>query len=119
MVATLKISDADMLELRQASVVHNRSIAGQAEYWMRLGRAAERNPDMTLSRVEQALRGLQDPADLNGAEQEQFFDRLGEFMDRPNAPIHAFFAEMNRKSEGLVLDEDENVIADNRVQEKA
>lgn len=118
MVATIKISDADMLALRHASALYNRSIAGQAEYWMRLGRAAERNPDMTLSRVEQALRGLLNPSDLSGDEQEQFFDGFGEAMDRPSAVKDAIYSDIKRQYQGLVLDEDENVIADKRPEKK-
>lgn len=119
MAEAINISDGDILDLRREAAIHDRSIAAQAEYWMRLGREVERNPEMSSARVELALRGLIDPSDLmTGDEQEQFFDRLGEFMDRPSATKDAFYAEMKSRYEGLVLDEDENVIAVNRIAKK-
>ena len=119
MAATIKISDPVMLALRRASALHNRSIAGQAEFWMRLGRAVERNPDMTLIRVEQALQGLLDPSELNGDEQEQFFNGFGVAMDRPSAISDAVVGEIHRQWSGMTLDENDMLAVEKRLNENA
>ncbi|MBU2884979.1 ParD-like family protein [Gilvimarinus agarilyticus] len=53
----VKISDQMHDHLRSASQVMERSINAQAEFWMKIGRQAERNPTQTFSEIIQ--RALQ------------------------------------------------------------
>lgn len=111
MAATLKISDADMAQLRQAAALHNRSIAGQAEYWMRLGRAVERHPEMTLGRVERALEGLLDSRELSDAEQEQFLDGLGDAMGKHLTQFQgAFHQDIQAQWRGYGVTADDQLV---------
>ena len=108
----VRISEPEMKELRKAAQINSRSIAGQAEHWMRIGRAVERDPGVAYSRIERALRGLQ-PLDLDslGAdEQEAFLDRFEDAALAPTPAQRAFYAEMKRKGGIVGMDKDGNLI---------
>ena len=47
----VKISDELHKEVRKTSVVMERSINAQAEFWMKIGRLAEQNPTMTYEDI--------------------------------------------------------------------
>ncbi len=47
----VKISDKLHEEVRKNSVVMERSINSQAEFWMKIGRLAEQNPDLTYEQI--------------------------------------------------------------------
>ncbi|KPV94150.1 hypothetical protein AN214_03783 [Pseudoalteromonas sp. P1-9] len=52
----VKISDQLHDEIRHASTVMVRSINSQAEFWIKVGRLAERNPNLTFAEImEQEL----------------------------------------------------------------
>jgi hypothetical protein len=59
----IKISDLMHDELRAASDIYCRSINAQAEYWLRIGRLAERNPGLTYSEIVTLLHA---PDQANG-----------------------------------------------------
>lgn len=101
----VKVSEDVMEDLRDTAALQNRSIAGQAEYWMRLGRAVERDPRLSFALVEQALRGLVPPAQLSGDQQEEYLDRLEDMQDAPSAAEEAFFADRRRRGVGVGMDD--------------
>jgi len=47
----VKISDDLHDEIRKASSVMERSINGQAEYWIKIGMLAEANPTLCISQI--------------------------------------------------------------------
>lgn len=47
----VKISDQLHEEVRKNSVVMERSINSQAEFWMKIGRLAEQNPQLTYEQI--------------------------------------------------------------------
>lgn len=47
----VKISDQLHDEIRHASRVMERSINSQAEFWIKVGRLAERNPNLTFADI--------------------------------------------------------------------
>ncbi|MBJ7551719.1 ParD-like family protein [Marinomonas ostreistagni] len=49
----IKISDDVHNDVRRASQVMSRSINAQAEFWIKIGRLAERNPTMSFSEIIQ------------------------------------------------------------------
>ncbi len=106
----VRISEAEMAELRRAAELNNRSVSGQAEYWMRLGRAAERNPTMTMSRIEAALRGLQpvDPGDLDDDEHDEFLLGLAKAPLTPQG--EAFYEKMAADGLGVGIADDGTVV---------
>ena len=48
-------------QARQDATVEHRSIAGQIEFWARVGRAALDNPDLPVSFVAESLASLAEP----------------------------------------------------------
>jgi hypothetical protein len=48
-------------QARQEAVVEHRTIAGQIEFWARVGRAALDNPDLPVTFVAEALASLAEP----------------------------------------------------------
>ena len=56
MSTTVKLPDelAEMAKRRAAA--ENRSLAQQIEYWVRLGKAAEENPDIPLQLIKDILQ---------------------------------------------------------------
>ncbi|GAA6154164.1 ParD-like family protein [Pseudoteredinibacter isoporae] len=47
----VKISDELHEEVRKNSAVMERSINAQAEFWMKIGRLAEHNPNLTFEQI--------------------------------------------------------------------
>lgn len=57
MPTALKISDEIFEKARVRSKVFNRSIAGQIEYWAKIGQLIEENPDLPLPFIQNILIG--------------------------------------------------------------
>ena len=54
--------DQKLYELaKQDAAVEHRSIAGQIEFWARVGRAALDNPDLPVSFVAESLASMAEP----------------------------------------------------------
>ena len=81
--------------LRDAAAIHSRSIAGQAEHWIKLGRLVEVDPRFGVLKIEQALRGELSPDDLSVEQQEAYLDRVADsHWDDASPQAAAAFAEM-------------------------
>ena len=48
-------------QAKQDAAAEHRSIAGQVEFWARLGRAALDNPDLPVSFIAESLVSLAEP----------------------------------------------------------
>ncbi len=48
-------------QARSEAVSEHRTIAGQIEYWAKIGRAALDNPDLPVSFITEALASLSEP----------------------------------------------------------
>jgi len=60
-VATaVRVSDTLLREARLVSSVENRSVTGQLEYWAKMGKCAEENPDLSFSLIKDILLGLEE-----------------------------------------------------------
>lgn len=57
MPKAVKISDELAASAAIFAEAENRSVAGQIEYWAKLGRIAEENPDLPISFVKDILIG--------------------------------------------------------------
>ena len=57
MPKAVKISDELATSAAVFARVENRSLAGQVEYWAKLGRIAEENPDLPISFIKDILIG--------------------------------------------------------------
>ncbi len=60
MPIAVRISDRLMNEARLMSRIEKRSLTGQIEYWARIGKVAEENPDMPYRLIKEILIGIEE-----------------------------------------------------------
>lgn len=58
---SIRINQALYEQAKQDAAVEHRSIAGQIEFWARVGRAALDNPDLPVGFVAESLASLAEP----------------------------------------------------------
>ncbi|MBW2333245.1 MAG: ParD-like family protein [Deltaproteobacteria bacterium] len=56
----VRISDDLVKEAKLFSKVDNRSVTGQIGHWVRIGKCAEENPDLTYSLIKEIFIGLEE-----------------------------------------------------------
>ncbi len=68
MAVSVKLSDEMVHQAKIISKALNRSVAGQIEYWAKIGKISEENPDLTYDFIqkiiiarEEALAGNVEP----------------------------------------------------------
>lgn len=54
----IKLPDELINEARRYGLVYSRSVPKQIEYWSRIGRLAEENPDLSYSFLKEILLGM-------------------------------------------------------------
>jgi ParD-like antitoxin of type II bacterial toxin-antitoxin system len=101
MPQAVRISDQEMERLREAASTHSRSISGQAEHWLKLGRLFEHDPALNLSRIERALRGELSPDALTGPQQELYFDRFEQELWQDSAALRQAFKDLVAEQGGV------------------
>ena len=110
MSQAVKISDIEMKALRDAARVNSRSISGQAEHWLRIGRALERDPQVGYSRVEMALRGLE-PLSLDTLAEAGQDDFIQAMADAPATTAEDdFWRDRQRRGVGVGLDDKDRLV---------
>jgi len=57
MATAVKVSDDLFEKAKVISKVYKRSIAGQIEYWAKIGQMIEENPDLPLPLIQDILVG--------------------------------------------------------------
>ena len=60
MPSVVKISDEIINEARLYADAMHRSVPKQIEHWARLGKAAEENPDMPISMIQDVFISLEE-----------------------------------------------------------
>ena len=58
---SIRIDQTLYNQARQDALAEHRTIAGQIEYWARLGRAALDNPDLPVSFIAESLTSMAEP----------------------------------------------------------
>ena len=58
MSSPVRISEKLIREAKILSKFENRSLTGQIEHWVRIGKIAEENPDLTYKLIKEILVGL-------------------------------------------------------------
>lgn len=110
MAQSIKISDKEMELLRRESSISSRSIAGQAEHWLRIGRAIEQSAAFSYQHIKDALSGMTSPDDLSPEEQEVYFSDLSDSMWETSEEEEAFYAERRKQGLGVGLDENDDLV---------
>ncbi len=60
MTVAVKISEELASKARIYAKTYHRSMAGQIEYWVKIGQIAEENPDLPYSFIVGVLTGLEE-----------------------------------------------------------
>jgi len=60
MGTAVRVSDKLVSEARLVSKVENRSVTGQIEYWAKIGKCAEENPDLPYRLIKEILIGIEE-----------------------------------------------------------
>ena len=60
---SIRIDQEFYEQAKQDAMLEHRSIAGQIEFWARVGRAALDNPDLPVSFVAESLASMAEPRD--------------------------------------------------------
>ncbi|MFH1037417.1 MAG: hypothetical protein V1789_01940 [PVC group bacterium] len=60
MTTAVRVSDKLVKEARLVSAVDNRSVTGQIEYWAKIGKCSEENPDLTYALIKEILIGVEE-----------------------------------------------------------
>jgi hypothetical protein len=68
MSTAIRVSDQLVKKARVISTVENRSLTGQIEYWVKIGKCAEENPDLTFNLIKEILIGVEELEDGQGTE---------------------------------------------------
>src|SRR3954447_2651333 len=97
--ASVKLSAEFVDEARSEARTLHRSVAGQIEYWARLGRAAE--AVMPIAKVREALASGVAFDDLSAAAQDTLLYDLAANAGVPTPESEAFFAERREKGLGV------------------
>ena len=58
---SIRIDQTLYNEARDEAVAEHRTIAGQVEYWAKVGRAALDNPDLPVSFIAESLASMAEP----------------------------------------------------------
>jgi hypothetical protein len=68
MSTAIRVSDRLVKKARVISTVENRSLTGQIEYWVKIGKCAEENPDLTFNLIKEILIGVEELEEGQGTE---------------------------------------------------
>ena len=69
MTSAVRVSEELVRQARIYSKIDKRSVTGQIEYWARIGKCAEENPDLTYSLIKEILIGM---AELDQGEYSEY-----------------------------------------------
>lgn len=100
----IRLSDDLINSVRSEATTMSRSITGQVEHWLRLGRAMERSLAFSYDRVRKALDGKLASRELNDEEDEVYMELFSERMWNPGSEVHAYFAKLGDDIKARDLD---------------
>ena len=104
MARTIKLGDNEMQAIEREASLNNRSLSGQAEHWIRIGRAIERSPNFNYEHIKAALSSLLAFDELSGPEQEAY---MAEFYNAMTTGPAAEVATYYRTLGGPGIDDDD------------
>jgi len=72
MSVAIKLSQALAQEAKQYAAVTHRSVPKQIEYWSRIGKLAEENPDLPFSFIQETLLAIEESKDPKNLSEYSF-----------------------------------------------
>ena len=107
MSRTVKMSDEMVSIAENETLISGRSLAGQVEYWAKIGRAIEQSPTFDYQRVKAALTAQIPYDDLTGEEQDVYLEELDDALwSEPDAATKTLYAQLT----GPGIDENGKII---------
>lgn len=110
MPTPIKVDDDIYNLIREDSEREQRSIAGQAEYYMRIGRAICRSPFFSQEDIDRALSGNIEVGELSAAEQEAFFQEYATRMENGGMYTAGFWEDRQQRGLGVGALEDGTLV---------
>ncbi len=95
MAQTIKISDSVANILREEATLNSRSIAEQAEHWLRLGRIIENSPNFNYQRIKEVLNAETSPDELNAQEVDVYLMMFMEDLRESTPETDAAYANLD------------------------
>lgn len=74
---SIKISKEVMNEVEAEAGLQNRSLSGQTEHWLKIGKIIEESDNFSYSRIKKTLEGEGSVLELSEEEQEIFYAEFG------------------------------------------
>ena len=87
----VRVSSTLVDQARKESKIAGRSIAGQVDYWARIGAAVERLPGFDRSKIDAALAGRPTGRPLTPEEDVVFFEELPDHLETPTPSGQRFW----------------------------
>ena len=100
MSQSIRISDELHDTIREDAARESRSLTGQIEHYIQIGRAIARSPDFNQDHVELALNGGIEVSEMTLEEQEAFFAKFAQRMENPGAS-HDYWEDRRRRGVGV------------------
>jgi len=72
MSVAIKLSDTLTQEAKRYAAISHRSVPKQIEYWSRMGKLAEENPDLSFSFIKETLLALEESKEVAQCSAYQF-----------------------------------------------
>ncbi len=72
MSIAIKLSDELAQDAKLYAAVNHRSVPKQIEYWSRIGKLAEANPDLPFSFIQETLLAIEESKELAQLSEYQF-----------------------------------------------
>ncbi len=69
MSSAVRISEKLVSEAKRYSKIENRSVTGQIEYWAKIGKYAEENPDLSFKLIKELIIGI---SELDSGESSEY-----------------------------------------------
>lgn len=110
MARSVKLADDIMEVVEREAMLQSRSLAGQITHWINLGRAIESSSRFSHQRINAALEGRLDTADLTKDEADIWLFEFQEKVGQESEESKAFFARRRNLGLGVGIGENGKLV---------
>ncbi|MCR9096309.1 MAG: ParD-like family protein [bacterium] len=106
----VKISEEFVAVAQTESVVMNRSIGGQVEYWAKLGRQVERSGVIRTDVIRALMTGEGSVQTLTAAEDEAYLDALSTRLEALDGSDTRILDDLRSRGRSIVSTDDDGTL---------
>lgn len=110
MAHSVRLPDDVMALVRREAEQQGRTLTGQVVHWLSIGRSIERSGAFDFGRVNLALEGQLDPADLSAAEEAVWLNEFSNKMATASAHEQDYFTRRRTLGRGAGFDGKGNLV---------